>query len=73
MVAPQGRDGKPDITRAQAFLPGPGQGITYRANVWHHPMTIFDRPATFAVYMWLTGGEGDEEFFTFPESLTIKF
>lgn len=71
MVAPKAGDGKPDMSRAETSLPGPGQGVTYRAGLWHHPMTIFDRPATFAVYMWLTGGAGDEEFFTLPEPITI--
>lgn len=71
MVAPRGRDGMPDVARAEAFLPGPGQGVTYRANVWHHPMTVFDRPAVFAVYMWLVGGVGDEEFSTLPEPVTV--
>jgi ureidoglycolate lyase len=42
------------------------QGVTYGANVWHYPLTILDRPAAFAVYMWLDGGEGDEEFFELP-------
>lgn len=71
MVAPRGRDGMPDMVHAEAFLPDPGQGVTYRATVWHHPMTVFDRPATFTVYMWLVGGKGDEEFFTLPEAVTV--
>ena len=46
---------------ARAFVAGPHQ---------HHPLTILDRPAAFAIYMWLVGGEGDEEFFTLPAPVT---
>lgn len=71
MVAPHGTNGGPDMRRAQAFLPGPGQGITYRMNVWHHPMTVIDAPAAFAVFMWLDGGKGDEEFVDVTEPLSV--
>jgi len=71
LVAPHAAGGGPDMCKARAFLAGPRQGITYGANVWHHPLAILDRPAEFAVYMWLDGGKGDEEFFTLPEPVTI--
>ena len=45
-----------------AFLVGAAQGITYHANTWHHPLTILDRPARFAVVMWRDGTRTDEEF-----------
>ena len=48
--------------QAQAFLAGIGQGITYGADVWHHPMAVLDEPARFAVLMWQDGGEEDEQF-----------
>src|SRR5919204_635789 len=41
VVAPPAADGGPDSARAVAFLVGPGQGITYHANTWDHPLTIF--------------------------------
>jgi ureidoglycolate lyase len=72
MVAPHASGGGPDMTKAKAFLPRPGQGVTFGANVWHHPMTILDKPATFAVYMWLVKGPGDEEFFTLKTPVTIS-
>ena len=50
---------------------GPKQGVAYAADVWHHPLTILDRPACFAIYMWLEGSNGDEEFFTLPAAVTI--
>jgi len=71
LVAPHAAGGGPDMRKARAFLAGPRQGITYGANVWHHPLAILDRPAEFAVYMWLDGEKGDEEFFTLPEAVTI--
>jgi ureidoglycolate lyase len=72
MVAPHAAAGGPDMTRARAFLPALGQGVTFGANVWHHPMTILDRPATFAVFMWLVKGAGDEEFVTLATPVTIS-
>lgn len=62
LVAPHGPDGWPDMPRARAFLARPDQGVTYGADVWHHPSTVFDRPADFAILMWLDGGGEDEEF-----------
>jgi ureidoglycolate lyase len=71
VVAPHAAEGGPDMSGARAFLAGPNHGVTYGANIWHHPLTIFDRPASFAVFMWLEGGKGDEEFFTLPAPATI--
>ena len=71
LVAPHAPTGGPDMARARAFLPKPGQGITFGADVWHHPLTVFDRPGTFAIFMWLDGTNGDEEFFTLPQPVPI--
>ena len=73
MVAPHGKDGRPDHTRLTAFLARGDQGVTYGQNVWHHPMTALDRPASFAIFMWLDGGRGDEEFADLPHPVTITF
>lgn len=62
VVAPHDAQGLPDLTRVQAFTARGDQGVTYRVNTWHHSMTVFDRPATFAVFMWRDGSSGDEEF-----------
>ena len=56
-----------DRTGAPAFLARGDKGITFGMNVWHHPMAVLDRPARFAVFMWLDGGRGDEEFVDLPE------
>lgn len=62
IVAPRGADGRPDVTAARAFLATGGTGVTYRMNVWHHPLTVLSGPGTFAVVMWLDGSSDDEEF-----------
>jgi ureidoglycolate lyase len=62
LVAPHGADGLPDMAKARAFLARPDQGVTYGANVWHHPSTVFDREARFAVFMWKDGSSADDEF-----------
>jgi ureidoglycolate lyase len=72
VAAPSAPDGGPDAAQARAFIAGPGQGITYRQNVWHHPLTVLDRPARFAIFMWLEDGSGtDEEFVTLRKPFTV--
>ena len=67
IVAPHAKDGGPDMARARAFLCRPDQGVTYGANVWHHPFTVLDAPARFVITMWRDGSKGDEEFVEVPE------
>ncbi len=62
MVAPHAASGGPDMASAKAFVAGPGQGVTYGADVWHHPMTVLGAPLSFAIFMWRDGTSGDEEF-----------
>jgi ureidoglycolate lyase len=62
VVCPHAATGGPDTSRAVAFMARGGQGVTYRANTWHHGLTVLDRPARFAVFMWRDGSAGDEEF-----------
>lgn len=62
LVAPHADAGGPDMARAVAFVAGPGQGVTYGMDVWHHGLTVLDRPGRFAVFMWRDGTDGDEEF-----------
>lgn len=66
VVAPHGADGGPDMARARAFLARPDQGVTYGADVWHHPFTVVDRVARFAVFMWKDGTSADDEFVEVP-------
>ncbi|WP_420392214.1 ureidoglycolate lyase [Acuticoccus sp.] len=62
MVAPDAPSGGPDLAEARAFVASGGVGVTYGANVWHHPLSVLAAPASFAVVMWLDGGPTDEEF-----------
>jgi ureidoglycolate lyase len=62
IVAPPAHDGGPDMARARAFLCQPHQGVTYGANVWHHPFTVLDQVARFVIIMWRDGTKTDEEF-----------
>src|SRR5919108_5859303 len=71
IVAPHAMTGGPDAEKARAFLAGPGQGITYGMNVWHHPLTVLDRRARFTVFMWLEGRKTDEEFVSLAKPLTV--
>ncbi|MFM2421716.1 MAG: hypothetical protein RL291_246 [Pseudomonadota bacterium] len=73
IVAPHGAPGKPDPTKLQAFVATGEQGVTYGMNVWHHPLCVLDRPGRFAVFMWLDGGKGDEEFVDLPDAQTVVF
>jgi len=71
LVARNAADGVPDPAQARAFIAGPGQGITYAMNTWHHPMTVLDAPAGFAVLMWRDGGPDDEHWHELREPITI--
>ncbi len=62
VVAPTATGSGPDIERVQAFLPTPRQGVSYRPNVWHGGLHVFDKVARLAVFMWLDGTADDEEF-----------
>jgi ureidoglycolate lyase len=58
-VAPHGSDGGPDLPHLCAFVCGPGQGINYHADVWHHPIVALDSPAEFAMLAWEEGSAQD--------------
>jgi ureidoglycolate lyase len=66
VVAPHAAAGGPDFAGVRAFIATGKQGVTYRANTWHHGLTVLDRPGRFAVFMWRDGGKGDEEFVPVP-------
>lgn len=70
-VAPQGGGDLPDISALRAFIVPAGTGITYRANIWHHPMTALGRRAQFAVWMWRSGGDDDEEFVDLSQPVQV--
>jgi ureidoglycolate lyase len=63
VVAPHAPGGAaPDMAKAQAFVAAAEQGVTYGADVWHHPFTVLDAPARFAVATWMNGDDEDVQF-----------
>lgn len=58
-VAPNTADGLPDLTRLRSFMTAPGQGVTYRPNVWHSAFTPLEGPNEIVVMIGLTGREDD--------------
>ncbi|WP_442595281.1 ureidoglycolate lyase [Parapusillimonas sp. JC17] len=64
VVCLSGEDGLPDPASFRAFVSRPGQGVTYRRNVWHYGLSVFDTPTDFIVAMSLTGNKDDDVFFT---------
>ncbi len=62
VVCPSDDSGGPDVAAARAFIAGPGDVVTYKADTWHHSLTVLDAPACHAVVMWRDGSPGDEEF-----------
>ncbi len=71
IVAPKAATGGPDAARAEAFVAGPGQGVTYGMNVWHHPLSVLDAPMRFAIFMWLERSKSDEEFVDLAEPFQV--
>lgn len=71
IVAPHAAAGGPDESRIEAFVAGPGQGVTYGMNVWHHPLSVIGDPIRFAIFMWLERSRTDEEFVQLPAPLEI--
>jgi ureidoglycolate lyase len=59
IVAPAGPGGAPDVSGLRAFVCGPGQGISYRVGIWHHPIVALDAPAELAMLAWEDGGPED--------------
>lgn len=57
VVAPG--DAEPDVSGLRAFLCAPGQGINYRAGVWHHPIVALDGDADFVMLAFEDGSTGD--------------
>jgi ureidoglycolate lyase len=66
VVAPHSPSGGPAVDRVEAFLPTVTQGVSYRPNVWHGGLNVFDRVARLTVFMWLDGTPADEEVVAVP-------
>ncbi|MEP7457354.1 ureidoglycolate lyase [Phyllobacterium sp. SB3] len=66
------QDGSPDVDNCRAFVAGPGQGIVYRRNTWHAPLSSLNAPAEFFVTMGITDNAENDEFFDLPVPLGIS-
>jgi ureidoglycolate lyase len=61
VVVSEDDDGKPGTP--QAFLAAAGQGVNYRANVWHHPLMALNAVSDFLVVDRAGPGNNLEEYF----------
>ena len=70
LVAPHMEDhSAPDMDKALAFIASGQQGVTFAADVWHHPFTVLGTSAKFAVATWKNGTSDDDQFVDIPEFL----
>ena len=72
VVAPDAPEGGPDMAAARVFAATGRQSVTYRAGVWHHPLTPLDRDAVFAILTFRAGDAGDDEFRTLAEPVRLS-
>ena len=61
VVVSEDRDDIPDVPRV--FLARGGQGVNYRANVWHHPLMALGTASDFLVVDRAGPGSNLEEYF----------
>ena len=61
VVVAEDEGGKPG--RPRAFLAGPGQGVNYHRNVWHHPLMTIGQTSDFLVVDRDGPGVNLEEYF----------
>lgn len=62
--------GDPDLSTLQGFVARGQTGICYSRGVWHLPITILERPATFLMMMMAVGDPAiDTAWATLPEPL----
>jgi ureidoglycolate lyase len=61
VVCPSDARGEPELSQLRAFVCGPGQGVNYRAGVWHHPIIALEGPADFLMLAWEDGTARDCE------------
>jgi ureidoglycolate lyase len=73
VACPSRPDGLPDMEACEAFVAGPGQGIIYRRNVWHAPLSSLTAPAEFFVTMGVAEHVANDEFYDLPIPLHIEF
>jgi ureidoglycolate lyase len=73
VVTLTGSDGKPDLSTLRAFLTEGGQGVSYRANVWHYAFTSLDGPNEVVVIMGYSGRGDDTVIEQLEQQIEISF
>lgn len=71
VVAPEGRDGLPDLERAEAFVGHRGEGVNYARNLWHAPIAAIGEDGDFLMFMWERGSSEDCVFHHLREPLVV--
>lgn len=66
-----GPDGKPDTDTLRVFVAGPGQGVCYQRNVWHHELTVLTDVADFVVVMSLAKNGDDDVFLELDNPIKV--
>jgi ureidoglycolate lyase len=69
VVASSLASGAPDVDTIVGFVAEGTQGITYAADIWHHPICALDELASFAVLMWKDDSPDDEEWATLTDPI----
>jgi len=72
IVAPTAPDGGPEIGKAEAFVGRRGQGINYRAGLWHAPMIALDTDGEFLMLIWEQDMPEDCRIEILPTPLHIR-
>lgn len=70
VVAPTLPDGRPDTATLQAFLVGPGQGVTLHRGTWHHPLLTLG--AADVLVLERRGARVDCELTTLPAGTFVS-
>jgi ureidoglycolate lyase len=68
VARPDASGTRPDLATLAAFVAGPGQGISYRPGIWHHPMIALDDVADFACFVHEDGTADDCEIVRYEEN-----
>ena len=64
--------GRPDVSRAVAFLGHGAQAVCYGKGTWHAPMIALDEPALMTMLMWESGEAADCEEFSLGDELRLS-
>ncbi len=72
VAAGTGPNGSPDLSRARAFIAGPGTPFSYAAGTWHAPLFALGGDAAFLMGMRESGTPADCEIFELTTALRVE-